>query len=177
MDISLASTIQNGTFVTEGNPLRVFVRSWYFWLIQLVPSWKRDLQLGRRKDGLVRYTYSAGMPFMPEYNGGRNMAQVYCRSMSGLVHFTDDIIFRENVHGLFRMFVYLSSDTEIVPARDTLQKVEAWSKGEIRANQVPIIVDEIAQGKEMITTDQVYQIASGDEFANSLLCNRRPEPV
>lgn len=97
--------------------------------------------------------------------------------MSGQIHFTDDMIFRANVHGLFRMFVYLRIDTEVVSARDTLQKVEAWSKGEICANQVPIIVDEMGQGKEMITSDQVYQIASDDEFANSPLCNRRPEPV
>lgn len=176
LDQSLASTIHNGKFVTEGHPLVVSLRSWYFWLIQLVPSWKWDVQLGRRKDGLVRYTHSTGMPFMPEFNGGLNIPQVYCRDVSGKVHFTDDVIFRPQAKGLFRMFVYLQNSAELLAARDTLQKVEAWSRGEIVAAQTPFIVEN-HHNEEGTMDANVYQLASGEEFTKSPLCNRRPEPT
>lgn len=176
LDQSLATTIQNGQFVTENKPLAIFLRSWYFWLIQLVPSWKRDVQLGRRKDGLVRYTYSTGMPFIPELNGGLNIPQVYCRSTNGEVHFTDDIIFQPQANGLFRMFVYLQSGVGLLSARKILQKVEEWSGGEIVAGQTPFIIEEY-HGREGTEDANVYQLASGEEFAKSPLCNCRPEPA
>lgn len=176
LDQSLASTIQNGKFVTEGHPLAIFWRSLYFSFIQLVPSWKREVQLGRRKDGLVRYTYSAGMPFVPELNGGLNIPQVYCRSTTGEVHFTDDVVFPLKAKGLFRMFVYLKSSAELLSARDALRMVEEWSQGEIVADQVPFIVEEVDHEKETIEDVNVYQLSSGEEFAKSPLCNRRPRP-
>jgi 2-polyprenyl-6-methoxyphenol hydroxylase-like FAD-dependent oxidoreductase len=40
----LTATIQNGAYVTESDPWKVFVRDWYLWSIQLVPGWKRDLE-------------------------------------------------------------------------------------------------------------------------------------
>lgn len=124
----------------------------------------------------MRYAYSTGMPFIPELNGGLNIPQVYCRSTNGEVHFTDDIIFQPQANGLFRMFVYLQSSAGLPSARKTLQNVEEWSGGEIVAGQTPFIVEEY-HGKEGAEDVTVYQLASGEEFAKSPLCNCRPEPA
>lgn len=94
LEKSLASTIENGKFVCEAHFGKILVRDWYLWLVQLVPSWKRHLQLGQRKDGLIRYVHSEGMPFLPELNGGLNLPQIFCKDMNGKVFFTDDVIFR-----------------------------------------------------------------------------------
>ncbi|OJJ54673.1 hypothetical protein ASPSYDRAFT_185556 [Aspergillus sydowii CBS 593.65] len=178
LDQSLASTIRNGQFVTESHPLKIFHRSWYYWLVQLVPRWKRDMQLGRRKDGLVRYSHISGMPFVPDLNGGLNAPQVYCSDMSGTVYFTDDIIFRNRDNGLFRMFVYLKSSAEIAAARELLDDVEGWSNREIIADRTPFIVEDVDTKDGIILgKNPVYQVATAEEFAASPLCTRRPAPA
>ncbi|KAL4811663.1 hypothetical protein BDW67DRAFT_189990 [Aspergillus spinulosporus] len=174
LEQSLAATIENGKFVTESQPLKASARDWYFWLIQLVPSWKRKLELGRRRDGLVRYRYLDGMPFIPDLNGGLNLPQVYGKKSNGEIVFTDDIIFRSQQGGLFHMFVYLHNDEELSDVRKVLQEVEQLSKGTILACNVPIIVEESGTG---IEDPNVIQLATGEEFASSPLCNRRPEPM
>lgn len=179
LDRSLATTIRNGQYVTENNAFKIFQRSWYFWLVQLVPSWKHDMQQGPRKEGLVRYNYSTGMPFVPDLNGGLNIPQVYCRDCNGRVYFTDDIIFRQPATGLFRMFVYMDNSANIPTARKTLKNVEKWSQGEIIADNTPVIVDHVDYEKGVITKDHhnIYQLATGEEFAKSPLCTSRPEPI
>lgn len=176
LDQSLASTIHNGKFVTEGHPLVVSLQLWYFWLIQLVPSWKWDMQLGQQKGGLVQYTHSTSMPFIPELNGGLNIPQVYCWDMCGEVHFTDNVIFWPQAKGLFQMFVYLQSSAELLVARNTLQKVKKWSQGEIVAAQTPFIIKN-HHNEEAVMDANMYQLASGKEFANSPLCNHWLEPA
>lgn len=137
------------------------------------------MQQGPRKEGPVRYNYSTGMPFVPDLNGGLNVPQVYCRDMSGKIHFTDDVIFRQPAPGIFRMFVYLDNSADIPAARETLKKVEKWSRGEIIANSIPFIIEDVEYGKGDITTGRhtVYQLARGEEFAKSTLCINRPEPI
>ena len=178
LDQSLATTIRNGQFVTENNAFKIFQRSWYLWLVQLVPSWKRDLQQGPRIEGPVRYSYLTGMPFVPDLNGGLNVPQVYCRDISGKVYFTDDVIFRQPAAGIFRMFVYLNNNSDIPAASEILKKVEKWSHGELIANNTPFLVEHVDHEKVAIAKDHtVYQLATGEEFAKSPLCIRRPDPV
>lgn len=136
------------------------------------------MQLGRRKDGLVRYRYLSGMPFVPELNGGLNLPQVYCRDINGKVYFTDDVIFRNQDKGLFRMFVYLKNSAEIAAAREVLGDVEAWSDGRLIADQTPFIVEDIEEEDWPLTGKYLlYQVATSDEFATSPLCTRRPAPT
>lgn len=136
------------------------------------------MQLGRRKDGLVRYSHLSGMPFIPDLNGGLNVPQVYCRDMGGNVYFTDDIIFRNRDNGLFRMFVYLKSSAEIAAARELLGDVEAWSNREIIADETPFIVEDVDTKDGIIPgKNPVYQVATAEEFAASPLCTRRPAPA
>lgn len=117
------------------------------------------------------------MPFIPELNDGLNIPQVYCRSMIGEIHFTDDIFFKPQDKGLFRMFVYLKHSTELQSVRDTLRNVEDWSEGELVGDKIPVIFEEMQPGKGAIEDRNVYQLATGEELAWSPLCDRRPEPI
>lgn len=95
LERSLATTIENGSFVTESNPVKIFFRDWYLWLIHLVPSWRHALHLGNWRDGMVQYKHESGMPFLPHYGGGKCLPQVYCRNLNqakGDILFTDDTI-------------------------------------------------------------------------------------
>jgi hypothetical protein len=178
LEKSLASTIENGKFVTEGNPLKIFIRNVYLWFVQLVPSWRHELSLGRRKEGLVRYEHSSGMPFIPEHNGGLCLPQVYCRSMESSdtdVRFTDDVIFGPGKTGLFQLLVYVKTLEEVSSARELVSDIGDMSHGEIRANEVTFLVEDMADLPCKIGHD-VFRLASGEEFAQSRLCANRPRP-
>lgn len=82
LELSLAATVANGQNVTEVNPLKIFVRNTYLWLIQLVPSWKRWLEQGARREGMLKYTFEPGMHFLPDLGGGKMMPQVYASPLS-----------------------------------------------------------------------------------------------
>ncbi|GFG25136.1 3-(3-hydroxy-phenyl)propionate/3-hydroxycinnamic acid hydroxylase [Aspergillus udagawae] len=84
LERSLASTIQNGRFVTESNPLAILLRSVLLFIQRLVPAWRRELRLGRRQGGMVRYAHEEGMPFLPEFGGGVCLPQGYCRAIPGI---------------------------------------------------------------------------------------------
>lgn len=183
LETSLAITIENGKFVTESNPLRILIRDIYFWLVQLVPSWRQDLSLGHRKEGMVRYQYSSGFPFASEYNGGCCLSQVYCKAINGSkrgICFTDGIIFGPHKAGVFQLLIYLKSSSEIQSAQEIAADIDDMSNGEIHASETTILIEdqecdqydvrvEIGQG-------QVYRLATGDEFARSPLCKGRPGP-
>ncbi|KAF4219349.1 hypothetical protein CNMCM8980_003080 [Aspergillus fumigatiaffinis] len=177
LEKSLAATIENGKFVTESQPLKAWARDWYFWLIQLVPSWKRQLELGRRRDGMVRYRHTNGMPFIPELNGGLSLPQVYGKRTNGEVVFTDDIIFSSSHGGLFHIFVYLHNSQEIQEVRKVLREVEQLSKGTIVADNVPIILEELKSKEIEDCPNDIIQLATGEDFAGSSLCNQRPKPM
>ncbi|KAE8372286.1 hypothetical protein BDV26DRAFT_274427 [Aspergillus bertholletiae] len=176
LEMSLATTLQNGKFVCEANLGKIFIRDWYLWLIQLFPTWRRDLQLGRRKEGLIRYMYSDGMPFMPQFNGGLTLPQVFCKDMTGKVHFTDDVIFRCEHKSIFRLFVYLCNDEELALTRTVLERVEDLSRGEFAAEKVPHIIENITNSP-VEDVRNLFRVASAEEFAQSALCRDRPEPT
>ena len=177
-----------------------------FFILQLVPQWRRELRLGRRKGGMVRYLYSQGMPFLPEHCGGVCLPQSYCTPVTplrsnkqsatieeaeyadGVVHFTDDVIFatRNSSAGqrLFRILVYLQSISELPGARQVVSDIEDISRGELCVGDVTFLVEDSSdmsalQGDDCggITQAQgVYRLATGPEFAASPLCKNRPEP-
>ncbi|KAL3447764.1 hypothetical protein BJX65DRAFT_307818 [Aspergillus insuetus] len=166
-DKSLASTIRNGRFVTESNPLAILLRSCLLFIQNLVPSWRRELRLGRRAGGMVRYAHAEGMPFLPEYNGGLCLPQAYCKPVGGSragagagaagklhradevedaegIRFTDDVIFASasaNHTRLFKLLVYLQSTDELLAARRQVADVETMSRGEIHAEDVTFLVE------------------------------------
>ncbi|PWY75026.1 monooxygenase [Aspergillus heteromorphus CBS 117.55] len=165
LELSLATTVENGRMVCETHPINIFVRDWYLRFIQLIPSWRRQLQHGQRKTSLVQYRYSAGMPFMPDLNGGLYLPQVYCRTME-----------RKKIKSLFRLFVYLESSSELIPVTEALERIDEWSRREFHSNDIPIILETIEM-KDQSKTRSVFQIASAEEFAGSPLCDSRPKPL
>ena len=178
LEKSLASTIENGKFVTESNPLKIFARNIYLWLIQLVPAWRHELSLGRRKEGMVRYEYSKGLPFLPEFNGGLCLPQVYCKQVArpdGDVLFTDDVIFGQQKKGLFQLLVYVKSADEVSSSREIVAGIDEVSKGEILASEATFLIEDMGRGN-CAKEDNIYRLATGEEFAKSLLCERRPAP-
>ncbi|KAL4920207.1 hypothetical protein BDW62DRAFT_216159 [Aspergillus aurantiobrunneus] len=178
LEKSLATTIEKVRFVTETNPLKIFLRSCNLFIMNLVPSWRRQLRLGRRKEGMIRYQFSPGMPFIPNLNGGLCLPQVYCKYISGTVFFTDDIIFNPSKKGLFQLLVYLETPSEIGPAKETISAIEGFSMGDIHIKEATYIVEDrnwsLDAGDEGL--DSVYQLASAEEFARSPLCEGRSEP-
>lgn len=127
---------------------------------------------------MVRYEYSNGLPFLPEYNGGLCLPQVYCKKFGrpdGEVFFTDDVIFRREKKGLFQLLVYLKSTDELNFSRDIIADVDYMSKGEIRASEATFLVD-VLECEECEQGNNVYRLATGEEFAKSPLCEGRPAP-
>ncbi|KAJ5180402.1 hypothetical protein N7492_003612 [Penicillium capsulatum] len=175
---SLATTLDNGRSVMESNPVRILLRNFVLWLLQLVPRWRRDLRLGRRKEGMARYEHSGNMPFLPDYRGGICLPQVYCRPVKGAdgeVLFTDDVIFSPSKIGLFQLLVYVPTMADLTSAKNIASEIDVLSKGEVKGSDATFLVEDIvAEGHE--DASGVYRLATGEEFTQSALCDGRPAP-
>ncbi|KAJ5984893.1 hypothetical protein N7522_012089 [Penicillium canescens] len=179
LERSLAATIKNGEFVTESNPIKIFLRDWSLFFMHLVPSWRRDLRLGHRKEGLVKYNYSPGLPFDANHRGGLCLPQVYCKRLqSGEVLFSDDVLFSKEKKSLFQLLVYLGAVDELDAARESVSRIEEISKGEICSSEVTYLIENTRAKPIEATKDvsSVYRLATDEEFAQSSLCRGRPEP-
>ncbi|ODM20710.1 hypothetical protein SI65_03763 [Aspergillus cristatus] len=178
---SLAATIANGNFVTERNPLKIFLRDWYLYILSFIPSCQRDLRLGQRKEGMIRYEYADGMPFVPGSGGGVCAPQVYVSAWErdAEVLFSDDILFAKGKKGLFQVLVYIRDPRELSSAREVVSDIEQTSNGELPANEATFIIETTAPTPVPETNDNmppVCRLATAEEFAESPLCRGRPEP-
>ncbi|KAF7589571.1 hypothetical protein BBP40_004150 [Aspergillus hancockii] len=175
LEKSLATTIENGKFVCEAQAAKIFVRDWYLWLVQLIPSWKRDLELGPTKGRADPIRTLRGNAFHSGAEGSLSLSQVFCKDMNGKVYFTDDVIFRPKQNGLFRLFVYPRSDEELDSAQAVVRMATKSSQGEFTVDKVPYIVENLTKGQIKVN-ENLFQIASAEDFARSPLCTGRPEP-
>ncbi|CAN9267379.1 unnamed protein product [Alternaria alternata] len=188
LDHSLASTIENGAYVCETDPLKIFVRDWYLWGMQLVPSWKRWLEQGNRKEGLTRYEWQekGNMAFLPGGSGGgKNFPQVYCVGVADKeekkgVRFTDDVIFEQGKKGLFQLVVFIDGVMDLHRIQPLLNDIECVSGGVLRAAETTFFFKTTNNPQTSWTLpshhSNVYRLATGHEFAASPLCQGRPEP-
>ncbi|KAL2837464.1 hypothetical protein BJY01DRAFT_251424 [Aspergillus pseudoustus] len=186
LNASLASTIENGRFVTEANPLHVLFRTLYLFCMNLH---QQHQQLA--------------MPFIPGLNGGLCLPQVYCKPVGAVqqdqkvegrgsikVFFTDDVIFSAWKQGLFQLLVYLDDLSGLEAAREMVASVEksvaqeeeeeeeegANSDGQgICLSEATYLVEDV-KDKNGPSPSSVYQLASAEEFAASPLCAGRPAP-
>lgn len=190
-DKSLADTIINGELVTATSPLKIFIRDWYLWLIQLVPSWKRRLEQGQRSEGMWKYRWEEekAMAFLPDLGGGGNCAQVYCtrleRGGNGEtkskreVLFTDDVIFggKSNV---CQLVVLLNSLEELERVKDDVKGITEASSGYLNADETTFILDNTNDPKQFLPSarSEVYRLATAEEFMASPngIGFRRPSP-
>lgn len=185
-DKSLASTIENGNYVTETNAAKIFFREWYLWAIQLVPSWKHHLELGNRREGMAIYEWlpGTGMAFHPDLGGGRTFPQVYCAAVQQAtetkpVKFTDDVIFAPHKTGLFQIVSFLESIRDLAKARESVRGVNKISKGLVREEETTFILNDANADLQpnSIGTELVYRLATGEEFVEQkTLCEGRPQP-
>lgn len=183
LDKSLASTIENGTYLTTAGPIKELVRDWYLWAAQLIPSWRRWLEQGNRREGMVKYHWEddKGMAFLPQYAGGGNFPQVYCMKLDGKkkVQFTDDVIFAEHKKALFQIIVLLESAQDLQQAQAGLLGVGKASHGVVQEEEATFIIHSTDPHLPAINASgcDVYRLATGLEFSADVdLCVGRPEP-
>lgn len=189
-DKSLAATIENGELVTATNPLKIFVRDWYLWLLQFIPSWKRWLEQGQRREGMWKYRWEdgKGMAFLPDLGGGGNYAQVYCTKLSEKgkerkenveVLFTDDAVFGAK-KGIFQLVVMLKNLSELDPAKEALAGVTEASSGHLLTKEATFILDDTQSPNWSPTANsELYRLATAEEFIASPndISLRRPPPL
>ncbi|KAM0460205.1 hypothetical protein ACHAPV_004994 [Trichoderma viride] len=184
LDKSLRSTIENGNYVTESNNIKIFLRDWYLWLIQLVPSWKHWLQLGNRRDGMIRYQWhdGVGMAFSHMLGGGGNFPQVYAVRVTKTprnerVLFTDDIIFGPQKQGLFQIVVILQHLKNIDGVEMALSGLEDISNGALKDGEATVFINKTEPAPCDSKSRHIYRLATAGEFANDpILAAGRPEP-
>lgn len=186
LDRSLRSTIENGNYCTQSSGIRVFLRDWYLWLVQLVPSWKHWLQLGNRRDGMVRYQWQAGMgmAFLHELGGGQNFPQVYAVSLgpaqppqTGQVLFTDDIIFSPQKQGLFQVVVIVQPGTNPRDVEADFDGLEEASSGALKDGEATHFLNSTRTTPLEFKRRDIHRIATAAEFAaDPVLCKGRPAP-
>jgi len=127
LERSLASTVENGNFCNEPSRLKASIRNWYFWIVQLVPSWKHELQLGGRREGMTKYDWEPGLPFLPQFGGGKSFPQVFSAPIDGLAppipEFTDDAIFAPHKTTVLQLVALLNSVDDIPTARVELESL------------------------------------------------------
>ncbi|KAF1931940.1 putative monooxygenase [Didymella exigua CBS 183.55] len=184
LDKSLASTIENGSYVTQADPVKIFFRDWYLWSIQLVPTWKRQLEQGSRRGGMTQYSWEAGkgMAFLAHMAGGFDFPQVYCVNLndeqgSQSVQFTDDVIFAPGKKGFFQMVVFLNSVSDLQKAQKTMEGLEDAWEGVLRLDEATYLVGDTDHPPASIQGTNIYRLATGQEFAaHPVLCAGRPDP-
>ncbi|KAI3572670.1 hypothetical protein IWW34DRAFT_636854 [Fusarium oxysporum f. sp. albedinis] len=185
LDRSLQSTVENGKYVTESNSCKVFLRDCYFYFMQRIPSWRHWLQLGNRREGMVRYQWQedAGMIFLSRFGGGGNFPQVYAAAItntpqSNKVFFTDDLIFSPHKEGIFQVVVILQLHRSTDSVENALRGLEDFSGGGLRDGEATIFLDSTyAPSVDLKSSQPIYRLATAAEFAqDSDLCRGRPEP-
>ncbi|KAK5052037.1 hypothetical protein LTR84_002841 [Exophiala bonariae] len=182
LEKSLAATIVNGAYVTEADPIKVFLREWYMWAVQLVPSWKREIQKGPRAAGMTKYRYMNGFPFIGNMLGGINLPQVYAFDLkSKQIAFTDDLLFSPEKRGLFQLLILPRSVEETEDLTKDLKEIEDVSNGLIRADEATVLIQSIdprlsLNGRHYDQT--ITRLAIAEEFAaDPVLCQNRPPPI
>ncbi|KIV79074.1 hypothetical protein PV11_06661 [Exophiala sideris] len=181
LEKSLAATIRNGEYVTESDPVKVFIRDWYMWAIQLIPSYRKEIELGARAAGMTRYRHSEGLPFIPEMEGGVLLPQVYAYSFkTEKICFTDDLIFTPDKTGLFQLLILPDDVADLDVLMNVLDSVDDISPDLMRCEEATILIQstKILPGSISIPRQEIARLATADEFAaDPALCRSRPPPI
>ncbi|KPI35262.1 3-(3-hydroxy-phenyl)propionate/3-hydroxycinnamic acid hydroxylase [Cyphellophora attinorum] len=195
LDASLAATIRNGEYVTESNPVKLWLREWSLYLTQLVPAWRRDIEKGPRLFGMTRYRYETGLPFLDDGVGGLLLPQVYLAKLDAevgptgrSVAFSDDIIFAPTSSDLLRLVVLAQPSTDIHHLLSVLKEftatLESICPGIVHAKPTVIVHSVHPHAASILPVEvgaglntELYRLASGEEFASDpVLCEGRPAP-
>lgn len=127
LERSLATTIANADYCNEPSEIKAFVRNWVLWAIQLVPTWRQQLEQGHRAQGMTKYDWALGMPFLPQFGGGNSFPQVFCAPINGpapaIPMFTDDAVFNAVKNGCFQIVVLLDSSLQLASAIEEVKSI------------------------------------------------------
>ena len=122
------------------------------------------------------------MPFLPEFNGGLQLPQVYAwDSAEGHVVFTDDLLFPLGKKGLFQMLILLDHLGEVTSALEATQGSSHITGNRVLEEEATVLIHDFQADlpAETIhsTKARVARIATDAEFAaDSDLCRNRPPP-
>lgn len=168
-DTSLAVTVRNGEFVTNGNPIKAFVRDWMLWSVQLIPSWRRQLERGPR-DAMTRYKHEKGLPFLPEYRGGLQLPQVFAWDLAeDKVVFTDDLLFPVGKRGLLQVLVLLSGADEVSESLEAIRGASDLTNGKVWENEATVLIHDFEAKMDLKGAYDgeatIARIATGAELA------------
>ncbi|KAJ5083001.1 monooxygenase [Penicillium argentinense] len=181
LEKSLAATVRNGDMVNGKTWSHNFIRTWGLWFLQLVPSVKQSMERGPRGDGPTKYIHESGMPFLPDFGGGLNFPQTYCIGMSqnATVQFTDDVIF-SGKNGIFQLVVLLNDADGLNSAMKDLSELTVESRL-LSIDEATIFIPRIScesvpKDRLCVFEGKVFRTATDEEFAQTPLCDSRPEP-
>lgn len=183
LEKSLAATIVNGNFCNERSIVTTFVRDWYLWCLQLVPSWRHKLELGQRAEGMTRYAWDTGYPFLPNFNGGGTLPQVFCLPFYSESKqqplFTDDVVFGQNKTALFQLLVLLKTPNELMDAKADLAYLKKVGEGELKVNEATYLVQDTVVSSAKGTSDSdleaCFRIIKSDK-SNPGIWGDLPDP-
>lgn len=181
LDRSLAATIRNGEYVTESDPWKAFVRDWSLWFLQLIPSWRREMEKGSRAEGMIRYKHQQGLPFLPDGHGGVLLPQIYVYDFkTKSVRFSDDLIFARGKKRLLQLVVLPGTAEEAEKLAGEVGRLKQHQlvnvhkaafliqDHELQPSSIKLLMDRL---------DNVSRVATGAEFATNVsLCQGRPQP-
>lgn len=172
---SLDWTMKLGDIYEETNPIKLFIRDWWLWLLQQIPPIRDKIQ--NDTIGAPRYTYEKGMAFVPDMSGGVGFSQVYCCKLdSPKVLFTDDVIFSPEKNSMFQMVVLANSVDEAQSMSENVRgiKINSTATRDILQEATYIVHDlQVAQHQTKPPSRYTVRVATGEEFENSPLCQHR----
>ena len=85
--------------------------------------------MGGRREGMTKYDWENGMPFLPQYGGGKSFPQVFSAPIDGpaptIPTFTDDAIFSPEKKEVFQIVALLDSVDQIDGATQGIARIKA----------------------------------------------------
>lgn len=187
--ISLTTSIADR--LAETSPWKIFARDSIMKTVGMIPPLRDAIE--KMDTPALKYDYSDGMPFLPAVGGGFTLPQVYCVPLGlrddkqDTVSFTDDVIFKTGKKGLLQLVCLVKSaaEAEKVKQWQAVREAETLSDGEVRADEVTYIVQDVqarpltascTERDDSAAGTNTFRVATGDEFAKSKLCQGRSPP-
>ena len=176
---ALDYTMKIGAILEERNPVKVFLRDWLLWGLQLIPLLRETIQ--EQPIEAPRYDYADGMAFLPNLGGGRAFFQVYCRRLDDpTIMFSDNVIFSARKKSLFQLVVLARSVEHACSECFALTKLAIkHQKWKCIIQQSTVIVHDLEATPSDVdqwAPDQVIRPATAEEFSDSCLCEGRAKP-
>lgn len=170
--------------VNSKNPVITLLRDWGLWLVQLIPTVRKKLELGARAYGPAGYKYADGMGFVAELGGGVSFAQSFCVELegheeNGRVQFTDDVIFAPEKKKMFQVVVLLDGLDQVPNAQAQLDGLDSICS-HLSTEEATYFIQRKTLSANTVTKEVqsgagVFRTASAIEFSESDLSAGRPE--